>query len=124
MTKYIKLVLCMLVLNVAIRTVFAVAADHPVIDHPEVKIVPPAPPQPPAFTPGAGTYPQEEMVMIWDPTPGVIIYYTTDGSTPTTSSSRYGSPAAIGRSVTLKAIAVNGNGKSIVSSGVYTINKP
>jgi hypothetical protein len=41
------------------------------------------------------------------PTSGTKIYYTLDGSTPTTSSSMYQSPVWLNRTTTVKAYAVN-----------------
>jgi hypothetical protein len=47
-------------------------------------------PAPPVFTPPSGTYADVGYagvnVNVTDPTPGTVIFYTTDGSTPTTSS--------------------------------------
>ena len=40
----------------------------------------------PAFSPVAGTYATAQTVTISDGTPGATIYYTTNGFTPTTSS--------------------------------------
>ena len=57
-------------------------------------------------------------------TPGAVIYYTTNGTTPTTSSAKYtpGTPLQISSTTTIEAIAVaSGYGNSAVSSGTYTI---
>ena len=56
-------------------------------------------------------------------TPGATIYYTTDGSTPTTSSSQYSAPLRENVSgVTIKAIATNENMiPSAVGSGMVTL---
>jgi len=61
-------------------------------------------------------------VTISSATSGATIYYTTDGSTPTTSSSKYAGPVTISTTKTLKAIATAPNlTNSAVASGLYTI---
>jgi hypothetical protein len=61
-------------------------------------------------------------VTISDTTPGANIYYTTNGTTPTTSSSVYSSPITVSASETLEAIAVaTGYSNSAVGSAVYAI---
>ena len=60
----------------------------------------------PAFTPVAGTYSSAQAVTISTTTPSATIYYTTDGSTPTTSSSVYSGPIAVSATETVQAIAV------------------
>jgi len=76
----------------------------------------------PIFSPAAGAYSSELMVTISDMTTGVTIYYTTDGSAPTTSSTKYTGPIKVSASETLKAVAVaKGNSLSSVTSGRYTI---
>ncbi len=77
----------------------------------------------PTFSPAGGTYTGAQTVSISDSTAGATVYYTTDGSTPTTSSAVYGSPVAVGASETLNAIAVeSGYTNSPVASAAYTIS--
>jgi hypothetical protein len=61
---------------------------------------------PPTFTPVAGSYGLAQTVIISTVTPGAAIYYTTDGTTPTTSSILYSAPVLVATSETLEAIAV------------------
>jgi hypothetical protein len=77
----------------------------------------------PIIAPAAGTYTAAQTVTIADATPGAIIYYTTNGTTPTTSSSQY-PPAGIRvpATETIKAIAgATGYSQSAVASAAYTI---
>jgi hypothetical protein len=80
---------------------------------------------PPTFSPAAGTYSNAQSISLADATPGAAIYYTTDGSTPTTSSAKYSAsnPIVIATTMTLQAIAVAaGQSSSTVSSATYTIS--
>jgi len=78
----------------------------------------------PTYSPAGGTYTIAQNVSISDASPSTTIYYTTDGSTPTTSSAVYSSPISVASpSVTLKAIATSaGLSTSAVQSEHYTIN--
>jgi hypothetical protein len=79
----------------------------------------------PTFSPGAGTYSSIQTVTIADSTPGASIYYTTDGTTPTPSSTLYTSSITVSNTETINAIA-GGSGftTSAVASALYTINLP
>jgi hypothetical protein len=60
-------------------------------------------------------------VSIGDTTAGAAIYYTTDGSTPTTGSQLYSAPFTISASTTVKAIATaSGYSQSAQGSASYT----
>lgn len=75
----------------------------------------------PTFSPSGGTYTSAQSVTISDATTGASIYYTIDGSTPTTASTLYSSPIAVSASTTVNAIAVaSGYSNSAVASATYT----
>jgi Chitobiase/beta-hexosaminidase C-terminal domain len=76
----------------------------------------------PTFSPAPGTYSAAQQVTIKSTTAGATIYYTTNGTTPTTASTKYTGPVAISSTTTLKAIATApGLTNSAVASGLYTI---
>ncbi len=78
---------------------------------------------PPTFSLPVGTYNAAQSLTLSDSTPGATIYYTLDGSTPTTGSSKYSSALTIGASMTVQAIAVaSGYTNSTVASATYIIN--
>jgi len=76
----------------------------------------------PEFSPAPGTYTLPQSVTIIDEAPGAILYYTTNGTTPTTSSTKYTGPISVTVTETIKAIAVaKGYTNSAVGSATYTI---
>ncbi|VBB48361.1 putative Alpha amylase catalytic domain / Fn3-associated multi-domain protein [uncultured Paludibacter sp.] len=72
-------------------------------------------------TPASGTYITGQTVTM-TATGSADIYYTSDGTTPTSSSTKYTSPITLPVGpTTVKAIAINANGSSSVTSNSYTI---
>ncbi len=81
-----------------------------------------APVATPAFSLKAGTYTGAQTLSISDLTPSATIYYTTDGTNPSTSSAVYTTPITVGSTETVKAIATaTGYQKSTTASAKYTI---
>ncbi|HLZ07472.1 MAG TPA: chitobiase/beta-hexosaminidase C-terminal domain-containing protein, partial [Chloroflexota bacterium] len=79
----------------------------------------------PTFSPAAGSYTSVQTVAISDTTAGAAIYYTTNGTTPTTASTLYSGPISVGATETVKAIAVaTGFSASAVGNAAYTITLP
>jgi hypothetical protein len=76
----------------------------------------------PTFIPPAGTYTTAQSVVLADASPGATIYYTTNGATPTTASSKYTGPLWVATSLTIRALAVApGSGHSAVATAAYTV---
>jgi hypothetical protein len=75
----------------------------------------------PTFSPAAGTYPKPQSVTISVGAVGVDIYYTTDGSAPTTSSAIYTNPITVSSTETIKAFGNDPYGSSAVVTATYTI---
>jgi hypothetical protein len=79
----------------------------------------------PLFSVPGGAYTSTQMVSITDGTPGAAIYYTVDGTTPTSASMSYTGPIYVGASETLNAIAIAaGFNSSAVATAAYVINLP
>lgn len=77
----------------------------------------------PIFYPDPGLYGAACDVTICCNSTDSVIYYTTDGSTPTTSSIVYSAPLHIATRTTINAIAIAGGlGDSDVATGVYRID--
>jgi len=77
----------------------------------------------PVFNPVAGTYDSSQTVTITDATSGATIYYTTNGTTPSASSTKYTGAFTVSATETIKAIAMEADyTKSAVATVAYTIN--
>jgi glucosylceramidase len=86
-----------------------------------ITLLPPPVAATPSFWPIAGTY-SPTQITISDTTANSTIYYTTDGSTPTASSTPYTGPVTVSSTTTVKAIATaTGFSASAVASATYTV---
>ena len=74
----------------------------------------------PTLDPSGGTFDEPQAITIATTTEGATIYYTTDGTDPTSSSNEYTEQVTISTDSTIKAIAVkSGMTDSDISSGSY-----
>jgi Chitobiase/beta-hexosaminidase C-terminal domain/FG-GAP-like repeat/Bacterial Ig-like domain (group 3)/Abnormal spindle-like microcephaly-assoc'd, ASPM-SPD-2-Hydin len=79
----------------------------------------------PAFSVAAGTYTTVQTVSISDATSGAIIYYTTNGTAPTTASAVYAAAIPVNSTETLEAIAIAPDySQSPVATAHYGIDLP
>ena len=78
----------------------------------------------PVFTPVAGEYYGTQSVTISCATAGAEIYYTLNGTDPTSASTKYTGAISIASTTTIKAVAIKGANSSAVVSATYTILAP
>lgn len=79
----------------------------------------------PTFYPEAGTYTSPQSVTITDSSGGVRVYYTLDGTSPTSSSLTYTGAIAVSTDITIKAIAVaDGKTPSAIASAPFAFDFP
>jgi RHS repeat-associated protein len=79
----------------------------------------------PSLSLAAGTYGSSQTETITDSNSAAKIYYTTDGTAPSASSTKYSAPFTVNASETVKAIAViSGYSNSTVASAAYTFVTP
>ena len=75
----------------------------------------------PVISPNGGSFTGTESVTIASPV-GTTIYYTIDGSTPTTASTAYAAPISISATTTVSAITTQtGYITSSVADAVFTL---
>jgi len=76
----------------------------------------------PTFSPASGTFESAQSVRLSDATTGATIYYTTNGTAPSTSSTKYSGAFSVGASAAIEAVAVApGFANSGVAKEVYVI---
>lgn len=78
----------------------------------------------PTFSVVAGTYYQAKTVEITNANGSGKVYYTTNGDDPTAASTEYTAPIEIAATTTLKAVVVDGDKSSKITSATYTIETP
>ena len=77
------------------------------------------------FTPASGTYPSAQSVTLSDGDANAEIYYTTDGSAPSASSTLYASAIQVSTSETINAIAIDpATQNSNIATASYIIQQP
>lgn len=90
-----------------------------------IDVVPPPSAATPKFSLAAGSYTTKQFVSLSDATPGATIYYTLDGSGPTTSSPVYMGPITVSSTLTIEAIAAApGYSNSGLARADYSIVAP
>jgi outer membrane protein OmpA-like peptidoglycan-associated protein len=88
-------------------------------------VPPPAPALSAAFDPTPGEYKEAQQVKLTSPTPGAVIHYTLDGSTPTAASPTYAGPIAVDKTTKIRALVTAPDvPESSVSEGEYVIAPP
>ena len=79
----------------------------------------------PVFTPAAGSFITTQNVSLSCTTDDATIYYTIDGTEPTTESLVYSTPITVSTTTTIKAMATaSGYANSTVVEATYTIYEP
>jgi hypothetical protein len=79
--------------------------------------------KPPMFLPGPKEVSPGTMVILTSPNPNAVIYYTSDGWTPTEDSSKYVTPIPILGNTRVQAFAVEpGKAPSPIVAGNYTLS--
>jgi hypothetical protein len=81
----------------------------------------PAAVEAPVITPASGEFTDLVNASITTKTEGATIYYTIDGTTPTTKSIAYTGSFTLKENAKIKAIAVKNNDVSLISEATYTI---
>jgi len=88
----------------------SVAAQNSTDDAPVLALPPALPTTPkPVITPGGGTFDAGIQVILKDSDAAAVLFYTTDGKRPTTSSPRYAEPLMVTAKTKVRAVAFDVN---------------
>jgi hypothetical protein len=79
-------------------------------------------PAAPTFTPAAGTYAPGQQITLSSGTPGAVVRYTLDGSTPGPNSALYSALLSLSSTETVRAVAIIDDIASPASSATFTVN--
>jgi hypothetical protein len=82
-------------------------------------------PASPVISPNGGSFRKKVKVSLRETTPGATIYYTTDGTPPTTGSTVYNSPFRLKHSALVQAIAIKDGlpNPSVVATASFMIRR-
>lgn len=76
----------------------------------------------PTFSPAGGSFTTAQTVTLATTTPGASIFYTLDGTAPTSVSTKYTTPIVVSKTTTIKAVASKaGFAASSIASANYVI---
>lgn len=75
----------------------------------------------PEFSVTQGIYSETQSVAITCATSDATIYYTTDGTDPTSESTQYTEALSVKSSEKIKAIAISGSNESAIATAIYVI---
>ncbi|HXP10364.1 MAG TPA: chitobiase/beta-hexosaminidase C-terminal domain-containing protein [Acidobacteriaceae bacterium] len=99
------------------------APTSPTSPTPPTAPAPPSTVAAPVFTPASQSFNGSITVSITTATAGATIYYTTNGTAPTSASTRYTGPFILSGSATVQALGVlKGDTNSAPTSATYTLN--
>ena len=90
--------------------------------HPLAGVIPPPVDTvaPPVISPAAGSYYSAQTISMTQPTSGASYYYTTDGSEPTSSSTRYTTSFSLSSDAIVRAIGIkSGSTNSSIPSSAF-----
>ena len=78
----------------------------------------------PVLSPSPGTYATSPLITLSDSNSSAAIYYTMDGSTPTSSSIPYTGAFVLSGTTTIRAVAIAAGISSVLTAGTYAVAAP